>query len=205
MVAASSSLRPGTCTNIATMSASGGRSMKAADGLAIAAAARQLAQSSVKKRPSVRQHHQLVGGLGVNPETGAVAFAVFDRLGRFLMALERAQPAFFRADDGDAAPSPPPLASSTASSASADSLSTSLALGDFGAALAELGLAAELGVDRLHLLDQPFGLQLVGPSSFLQFLLLLGQRVVLAADLHLLQLAQGAQAHVEDRLGLHSR
>ena len=35
-----------------------------------------------------------------------------------------------------------------------------------------------------------------------QLLALLGQRLALAADLHLLELAQAPQAHVEDRFGL---
>ena len=35
-----------------------------------------------------------------------------------------------------------------------------------------------------------------------QLLALLGQRVALAADLHLLELAQAPKAHVEDRLSL---
>ena len=37
----------------------------------------------------------------------------------------------------------------------------------------------------------------------LQLFPLLGQGVVLAPDLHLLELAQGAEPHIEDRLGLH--
>ena len=94
------------------------------------------------------------------------------------------------------------LASSTASSASADKVSHVAGAGDFGAALAQLGLAAELGVDRLDLLDQRLGFQLVGAQQLGEFLLLFGQRGMLAADFHFFQLAQGAQPHVEDGFGL---
>ena len=45
--------------------------------------------------------------------------------------------------------------------------------------------------------------QLVVAQQGAQVLQLLGQGLVLLADLHLLQLAQAAQAHVQDRLGLH--
>ena len=54
---------------------------EAADGFAIAAAARQLAAIQREEAPIGRQHHQPVGGLGMNPETAAVAFAIFDRVG----------------------------------------------------------------------------------------------------------------------------
>ena len=57
-----------------------------------------------------------------------------------------------------------------------------------------------------HLLDlggDALPLPLLATSAALQVLLLRLQVVVLLADLHLLELAQRAQAHVEDRLGLH--
>ena len=45
-------------------------------------------------------------------------------------------------------------------------------------------------------------MQLVGAQQFGEFFLLLGQRGMFAADLHFLQLAQGAQPHVENGFGL---
>src|SRR3546814_8321119 len=70
------------------------------------------------------------------------------------------------------------------------------------AALAEHGLRPEALAQRTDLVRDD------GPAPRLvleqgpEVLLLLGQILVLAADLHLLELAQAAQAHVEDRLGL---
>ena len=46
-------------------------------------------------------------------------------------------------------------------------------------------------------------LLVLGGEQRLQLFPLLGQLVVLAPDLHLLELAQRAQPHIEDRLGLH--
>ena len=96
VVAASSSLRPGTCTNMVDDVGFRRQVDEAADRLAIAAPARQLAAIQGEEAAVGGEHHQLVGGLGVNPEAGAVAFAVFDRVGLFLVALERAQPALVR-------------------------------------------------------------------------------------------------------------
>jgi hypothetical protein len=63
-----------------------------ADRFAITAAARQLAAIQGEEAAVGRQHHQPVGGLGVNPETVLIAFAVFDGVVFFLMPFERAQP-----------------------------------------------------------------------------------------------------------------
>ena len=108
------------------------------------------------------------------------------------MALERADPALFRTDDRDRL-----------------ALDHRLHGVDFGrrylggageirAPFADFRLEAELRVDRLDLVDQLFGLELVRAEQLLQILLFFGQRRMLVADFHLLQLAQGAQAHVED-------
>ena len=63
--------------------------------------ARQLGAVQGEKAAVGRQQHDLIGGLGMEPEPGAIAFPVFVVLGLFLMALERAQPALGGADHGD--------------------------------------------------------------------------------------------------------
>ena len=75
-------------------------------------------------------------------------------------------------------------------------------LGDFGAALAQLGLQAKLGVHFAQLINQLFGFELFRFQQPGEFGLFLGQRGMFAADFHFLQLAQGPQAHVEDGVGL---
>ena len=72
-----------------------------------------------------------------------------------------------------------------------------LALDDQGAALVAvlLGELRDLGLDELREL----GLRL---QRLLEIRPLLGQRLLLAADLHLLELGEMAQLELEDRLGL---
>ena len=117
------------------------------------------------------------------------------------MALEGAQPQFVGADDGDGF--------FFDGGGQFDRLFRQgrqafdvLGAGDFGAALAQLGLAAELGVHLANFCNQPFVAQLVGAQQLCEFLFFPGQRVMLAADLHFFQLAQSTQPHVEDRFGL---
>src|SRR5688572_20910017 len=73
---------------------------EAADGFAVPSPARQLRAIEREEAAVGREHHQSVGRLGVNPETPAIAFAVFDRVVFLLMALHRAEPELLRADDG---------------------------------------------------------------------------------------------------------
>ena len=130
----------------------------------------------------------------MNPEAGPVAFAVFDRLGRLLMALEGAQPAFLRRDDGDGFFFHGRRQFDRFFRQRRQGLDI-LGAGDFGAALAQLGLEPELGVDRLDLFrSTAFGFQLVGAQQFAQVLAFLGQVGMFAADFHFLQLAQGRAA-----------
>ena len=71
-----------------------------------------------------------------------------------------------------------------------------------GTATAELGLAAELLLGLAHLVGDRVPLQLFALQQGLEVLALAAQLLVLAADLEFLEPAQGAQAHVQDRLGL---
>ena len=71
------------------------------------------------------------------------------------------------------------------------------------AAVAKLGLLAEAVFQRFDLVGDLLPLLVLGGEQRLQLFPLLGQGVVLAPDLHLLELAQGAEPHIEDRLGLH--
>ena len=64
---------------------------------------------------------------------------------------------------------------------------------------------AELVLDPGQILLQPGALPLRTFDQPAELLAFLDQCVALAADLHLLELAQAAQAHVEDRLGLAVR
>ena len=146
---------------------------EAADRLAIAAPARQLGAIEREEAPVGREQHQLVGGLGMDPEARAVALAVFDRVVFLLMALERAQPAFLRADDGDRLASRPWFRWRWLPRRSPE-FGDLGGFGEFGAALAERGLQPEFRIDRLDFLDQLFGFQLVGTEQLLQILLFLG-------------------------------
>ena len=76
---------------------------------------------------------------------------------------------------------------------------------EFGATAAELGLAAELAFRLLHLGRDRLPLQILVLQQRLQVLALGGELLVLAPDLELLEAAQGAQAHVQDRFGLRIR
>ena len=76
-------------------------------------------------------------------------------------------------------------------------------LGEFGAALAELGVLAELLPDLADFPGDGLPLGVFRRQQRLDLALFGRQRVELLADLDFLELAQGAQAHVEDRLGLH--
>src|SRR5581483_8170824 len=76
-------------------------------------------------------------------------------------------------------------------------------IGKLRAALAERGLGPEDVADLPDLLADLGPLLGLRGEQGLQALQLLAQLLVLAADLHLLKLAQRPQAHVEDGFGLH--
>ena len=76
-------------------------------------------------------------------------------------------------------------------------------LGKVGAAFAERRLRAELLAHLLDLAGDRLPLLLLGAEQRLELLALVAQLLVLLADLHLLELAQIAQPHVEDGVGLH--
>ena len=81
--------------------------------------------------------------------------------------------------------------------------SCSRRLGKSRAALAELGLLAEVFADLFDLIGDRAPLLLLGADQLLDRGLLGGQFLVLGPDLHFLELAQVAQAHVEDGVGLN--
>src|SRR5262249_58995901 len=72
-----------------------------------------------------------------------------------------------------------------------------------GAALAQRRLGSELRAYRLDLLGDLFTLFLFGADELLERLALGAQLFVLPLDLDFLELAQVAQPHVEDGVGLH--
>ena len=74
-----------------------------------------------------------------------------------------------------------------------------------GAATAERGFLGVALAGRLHLFRDALPLQVVGLQQRLKPLALLRQLVVLALDLHLLELGQALQTQIEDRVGLHLR
>ena len=76
-------------------------------------------------------------------------------------------------------------------------------LGEIGAALAERRLRAECLAHLLDLVGDRLPLLLLGADQLLDAGLLLAQLLVLGPDLHLFELAQVAQPHVEDGVGLH--
>ncbi len=76
-------------------------------------------------------------------------------------------------------------------------------LGEARAAFAERGLLAELVLEGLDLVGDRLPLLVFRGEQRFQLLAFLGQALMLALDLDLLELAQRAQPHVEDGLGLH--
>ena len=166
---------------------------EAADGLAIAAPARQLGAVQREEAAIGGEQHDLVGGLGMEPEAGAVAFAVFVVLGLFLVALQRPQPALGGADHGDGF-----LRHGVGVFLDMFGQRRHLGdfggLGDFGAALAQRGLAAELGVDLAQFVDQLFAISAFRTPAAWSVPCVPWSGVMLAADFHFFQLAQGRAA-----------
>ncbi len=91
-------------------------------------------------------------------------------------------------------------------STSASSIAAVVVLGrlrEGGAALAQGRLGPELGAHLLDLVSDLLPLLLFGADEILERLALGAQLLVLLLDLHFLELAQVAQPHIEDGVGLH--
>ena len=139
------------------------------------------------------KEHQLVRGLGVQRHEGLVAVLELDLGVQRLMALHRADPAHFRQDHGDR------LALDHRIHVDLGGLA---GLADLGAALPARGGLAELAPRLAQLLRDAAPLRgRIGQHGD-KPRPLLGQLAVLGAQLDFLKLAQGAQAHVQDRLDL---
>ena len=138
--------------------------------------------------------HQLVGGFGMQRHEGAVAVLELDLCIERLMALHRADPAHFRQDHGDR------LALDHRIHVDRGNLAR---LADFGAAQAAGGGFAELAARLAQFFGDAGPLRAVIGQHGLQGGALGGQVFVLAAQFHFFKAAQGAQAHVQDRLDLH--
>src|SRR4029079_10146105 len=105
------------------------------------------------------------------------------------MALQRPDPAFLRDDDGDR------LALYHGLENVLVGMFRGLAEGRPTAA--EIGVWAKGLLDLADLVGDRCPLPILGLQQGLQLLLLLGQPLMLGPDLHLLQLAEAAEAHVE--------
>ena len=130
-----------------------------------------------------------VGRFGMEEEPPLVAVLELDFGSRRLMALHRPDPAHLRTDDSDRLAFDHRLDRHVLDHAR---------VGESRPALAALGVVAKgllhLGQFRADL----FPLLAVGGQQILQPRAFLQQRVIFALQLHLLELAQGPQAHVED-------
>src|SRR6185437_2101393 len=161
--------------------------------LAMAASAGQPVDRQRIETPVAAEDDDAVGGLRRHDEARPVAFLVLDLGGGAVMPLHRADPALFRAQHGDG-----------------------LALdqrldghqyrrwrrADLGAPLAERGGGTEFLPGLADLPGDRLPLPLVLGEQAVDLALLAFQTLQLLAQLDLLELAQRAQAHVEDGLGL---
>ena len=111
------------------------------------------------------------------------------------MSAQRADPAFVRYDDSDRLALDQRLLDR--------GLVVLGRLGKAGAALAERRLAAECSRTSLICGGDLLPLLVLGADERVECFALGAQLLVLLADLHLLELAQVAQPHVEDGVGLH--
>ena len=111
------------------------------------------------------------------------------------MAAQRADPALLRHHDGDRLAHHHGLFDR--------GLVVLGRLGEGRCGVRRAGLLAECFADLLDLIGDRLPLLLLGADQLLDRGLLLAQRLVLGLDLHLFELAQVAQAHVEDGVGLH--
>ena len=165
-----------------------------AQGLAMAAAARQLVAAEGVETAVGGEYHQLFRGLSVQHEAAAVPFLVFHFRGIDDVAFDGAGPAHLRTEHGDG------LALDHGFQRHHDGRRR---LADLGPAAAQFGAGAEPFLDLADLVaDHPPAMLLVG-EEVLDLRLFRRQRRVLLFDRLLLQLAQLAQAHVQDGVGLH--
>ncbi len=110
------------------------------------------------------------------------------------MALHRADPAHFRADHGDRLALDHRLGRQHFDLA---------AFGKGRSPSAQRGFLAKLRAHFAQLVGDAFPLARLGLQQVVEIGAFLEQRVAFAAQFHFLQPPQAAQAHVEDRLGLH--
>ena len=139
----------------------------------------------------------LVGRLRVEGELELVAFLEGQRREIGHVALHRPQPALLGHDDRHR------LLLDHRMVDVADIMLRRV--GELRAAAAEIGMRAELVADLFDLPADRLPLLGLGGEQAFDLRLLGGQRLMLLADLKLLQLAQIAQAHVEDGFGLDIR
>src|SRR6187401_733725 len=189
---ATMNFRPPWNGNIVTMSASCSMS---ANWRTVAAPARQLRCLDGVEAPVGGEHQQLRGRLGEERELVLVVLLERDVRQVLEVTAQRAHPALLRHHDGDRL---------------ADhrrffdrSLVVLGRLGEIGAPLADRRLAAVLLAQLLDLRGDRLPLLLLGLHQLFERLLLDAELLVFLADLHLLELAQIAQPHVEDRFRLH--
>ena len=163
------------------------------DRLAKSSRAGQLVRAQRVETPAGRGDQQLVGRLRLEALRKLVAFLVFHAGNIVAMALHRTDPAALGDDHGQR------LALDHGLQRHLDGCVSLFQPGAPRAQRRILGIVlAQLGNVLLQPRALPGGAfeQLHQPVTFL------GQHVALALQLHLLQLAQGAQPHVQDRLGL---
>ena len=164
--------------------------------LAEAAPARQLVAAERVEAAVGREDEELVRGLGRDDEFAAIALLVLELRSVGEMALDTPDPALLRTDHRNG-------------------LALDIGLerhlldrgrrADLGAPLAECRLRAELGLERAQLLADPLPALAFVLEQRLELGALGRERLVLLPDRDLLEPAQGAQAHVEDRLDLRLR
>ena len=161
----------------------------------MAAPARQLRGVERVETAIAAEDQHLGGGLGRESEFQRVVGLEGDAREIGDMAAQRADPALLRNDHGDR-------------------LAHDHRLFDRGfivrrrntegrAALADVGLRAEFLPDLLDLARNRFPLLGRRSDQCLELRALFAQRLFLGADFHLFELAQIAQPHVEDGVGLH--
>ena len=126
-------------------------------------------------------------------EGRTIAVLVFELLIERQMTFRAAHPALLRQDDGDR------LLLDHGIHAEGDCRRS---FGNRGPPRAKCRVRAVFLSQRIQIPLQPGALPRRGTEQFLEPFLLFQQRVLLFAQLHFLQLAQGAQTHVEDRFGL---
>src|SRR5262249_48778440 len=167
------------------------------DRLAMSAPARQLRRLDGVTAPIGRKHQKLRRRLGKECELAPVVG--FERqTGEVCdLAAQRANPSFFGNHDGDRLALDERFFDRR--------FVVRRRLGKTGAALAERRLRAEFLAHLANLAGNRFPLRLFGAQQILERFLLRAEVFVLLSDFHLLELAQIAEPHVENGLGLNVR